>query len=426
MLAHAVAMRTTGKPARLERREFIDPAIVESVKPSEKLNQLDAFAVTAPGLEHLCAAELTALGLRARAIDGGVEWRGTLESVMRANLWSRLASRVLVRVAEFRAKAFFELELNAKKLPWSRFVAPGATVEFRVTCRKSKLYHTDAVAQRFAEALGSAVRDVRIAKAKSEADDESNASVKKPRSAKAAKQLFVVRFLHDVATVSVDASGALLHMRGYRQALAKAPLRETLAAATLLGAGWDGTNPLIDPMCGSGTIPIEAALIARRIAPGRDRSFGFLEWPEVDRDQWSAMLDQAKAGELASSAVRITGSDRDAGAITAAKANAERAGVLNDVELEVRSISAMEPAEGTGLVASNPPYGVRVGEAEKLRDLYAQLGNVLRARRPGWELALLSADRQLERQLRLDLEERLTTRNGGIPVHLVVAAIPAE
>ena len=426
MLAHAVAMRTTGKPARLERREFIDPAIVESVKPSEKLNQLDAFAVTAPGLEHLCAAELTALGLRARAIDGGVEWRGTLESVMRANLWSRLASRVLVRVAEFRAKAFFELELNAKKLPWSRFVAPGATVEFRVTCRKSKLYHTDAVAQRFAEALGSAVRDVRIAKAKSEADDESNASVKKPRSAKAAKQLFVVRFLHDVATVSVDASGALLHMRGYRQALAKAPLRETLAAATLLGAGWDGTNPLIDPMCGSGTIPIEAALIARRIAPGRDRSFGFLEWPEVDRDQWSAMLDQAKAGELASSAVRITGSDRDAGAITAAKANAERAGVLNDVELEVRSISAMEPAEGTGLVASNPPYGVRVGEAERLRDLYAQLGNVLRARRPGWELALLSADRQLERQLRLDLEERLTTRNGGIPVHLVVAAIPAE
>jgi len=426
MLAHAVAMRTTGKPARLERREFIDPAIVESVKPSEKLNQLDAFAVTAPGLEHLCAAELTALGLRARAIDGGVEWRGTLESVMRANLWSRLASRVLVRVAEFRAKAFFELELNAKKLPWSRFVAPGATVEFRVTCRKSKLYHTDAVAQRFAEALGSAVRDVRIAKAKSEADDESNASVKKPRSAKGANQLFVVRFLHDVATVSVDASGALLHMRGYRQALAKAPLRETLAAATLLGAGWDGTNPLIDPMCGSGTIPIEAALIARRIAPGRDRSFGFLEWPEVDRDQWSAMLDQAKAGELASSAVRITGSDRDAGAITAAKANAERAGVLNDVELEVRSISAMEPAEGTGLVASNPPYGVRVGEAEKLRDLYAQLGNVLRARRPGWELALLSADRQLERQLRLDLEERLTTRNGGIPVHLVVAAIPAE
>ncbi len=396
------------------------------MKPSKKLNQLDAFAVTAPGLEHLCAAELTALGLRARAVDGGVEWRGTLESVMRANLWSRLASRVLVRVAEFRAKAFFELELNAKKIPWSRHVAPGTTVEFRVTCRKSKLYHTDAVAQRFAEALGNAVRDVRIAKATPEADDESNGSVKKLKSAKGAKQLFVVRFLHDVATVSVDASGALLHMRGYRQALAKAPLRETLAAATLLGAGWDGTTPLTDPMCGAGTIPIEAALIARRIAPGRDRSFGFLEWPEVDRGQWSAMLDQAKAGELAASAVRITGSDRDAGAITAAKANAERAGVLNDIELEVRSISAMDAAEGTGLVASNPPYGVRVGEAEKLRDLYAQLGNVLRARRPGWRLALLSADRQLERQLHLELEERLTTRNGGIPVHLVVAAIPGE
>lgn len=420
MLAHAVATRTTAAPARLERRGFIDLAIVESVKESRQPNQLDAFAVTAPGLEHLCAAELKALGLRARAVDGGVEWRGTLESVMRANLWSRLASRVLVRVAEFRAKAFFELELNAKKIPWSRFIAPGMAAEFRVTCRKSKLYHTDAVAQRFAEALGSAVRDVRVAKGKAEADDDGDAS------ASAKEQLFVVRFLHDVATVSVDASGALLHMRGYRQALAKAPLRETLAAATLLGAGWDGTTPLSDPMCGAGTIPIEAARIARRIAPGRDRSFAFLEWPEVDRGQWSAMLDQSKAGELPASPVRITGSDRDTGAITAAKANAERAGVLQDIELEVRSISALEPADGAGLVASNPPYGVRVGESEKLRDLYAQLGNVLRARRPGWQLALLSADRQLERQLRLDLDERLITRNGGIPVHLVVAAIPGD
>lgn len=390
------------------------------MKPSSQPNQVDAFAVTAPGLEPLCAAELAALGIRPKPIDGGVEWRGTLESVMRVNLWSRLASRVLVRVAEFRAKAFFELELNAKKVTWSRFVAPGATVEFRVTCRKSRLYHSDAVAQRFAEAVSGAVSDVRIAKATAPPDDEGDAV----EVARGERQLFVVRFLHDVATVSVDTSGTLLHMRGYRQALAKAPLRETLAAATLLGAGWDGTTPLTDPMCGSGTIPIEAALIARRMAPGRNRSFAFLKWPQVDPAQWSALLGAARAAELSRSPVRITGSDRDTGAIVAAKANAERASVLADVELDVRPISAMEPADGTGLVASNPPYGIRIGEAERLRDLYAHFGNVLRARRPHWQLALLSADRRLEHNLRLDLDERFTTRNGGIPVHLVVAAIP--
>src|SRR5262249_44161128 len=142
------------------------------------------------------------------------------------------------------------------------------------------------------------------------------------------------------------------------------------------------------------------------------------------RTAWQSLLDQAHSNELPRSPVRIVASDRDAGAIVAARANAERAGVTDDVGFDVRPISAMESMEGPGLVASNPPYGVGVGERDALRTLYAQLGNVLRTRRPGWELALLSADRQLERQLKLALEERLKTRNGGIPVHLVVAAIP--
>lgn len=394
-------------------------AIVEAVKPSKQPNQFEVFAVTAPGLEPLCAGELTELGIRAKPVEGGALWHGDLGSVMRANLWSRTASRVLVRVAEFRAKAFFELELNAKKIPWARFVRPGGSVELRITCRKSKLYHTGAIAQRLAEALVKAVPNVRVAAGREHEDDDVPPSPEAP-----ANQLFVVRFVHDVATVSVDSSGVLLHMRGYRQAVAKAPLRETLAAAVLLGAGWNGSTPLTDPMCGSGTIAIEAARLARKIAPGRDRSFSFLHWPDADADRWRSLLEEARAGESTHSPVRITASDRDAGAIAAARANAERAGVASDVELEVRPISAIEPAEGPGLVASNPPYGVRVGESDSLRNLYAQLGNVLRAQRSGWELALLSADRQLERQLRLELDERLSTRNGGIPVHLVVAAIP--
>jgi putative N6-adenine-specific DNA methylase len=391
------------------------------VKSSTRPNQHTAFAVTAPGLEPLCAAELKGLEVRCRPEDGGVQWNGSLESIARANLWLRTASRVLVRVAEFRATAFYELELHAKRIAWDRFVTAGSTVEFRVTCRKSKLYHSDAVAQRFAQAIERRLPGVRIANAKtskSAADDDDDATENSDR------QLFVVRFLHDVCTVSVDSSGPLLHRRGYRQQVAKAPLRETLAAAILLGADWNGDIPLTDPMCGSGTIVIEAARLARLIAPGRDRSFAFLRWPEVDPQMWTKLVDQARAGELPSSPVEIVGADRDTGAVEAARANAERAGVAEDIEFRVQPISALSHAEAPGLLASNPPYGVRVGESDELRNLYAQLGNVARRQRPGWSLALLSADKRLEQQTRFAFEEQLRTRNGGIPVRIVTARMP--
>src|SRR5690349_18097856 len=245
------------------------------MKVHNRPNQVTAFAVTAPGLEPLCAAELRGLEIRPTVDEGGVLWNGAIESIARANLWLRTASRVLVRVCEFRATAFYELELHAKRIAWDRFVAAGSSVEFRVTCRKSKLYHSDAVAQRFAQGVERRVPGARIAKAKAADDDDEAAD-------SSDHQLFVVRFLHDVCTVSVDSSGLLLHRRGYRQQIAKAPLRETLAAAALLGAGWSGDVPLVDPMCGSGTIPIEAARLARLIAPGRDRGFAFLRWPEFD------------------------------------------------------------------------------------------------------------------------------------------------
>jgi putative N6-adenine-specific DNA methylase len=374
---------------------------------------LHCFAVTALGLEELCAAELRVLGLRGTVIQGGVEFRGDLSSVMRANLWLRTASRVLIRVAEFRATAFYELEARAKRIDWARYIAPGMHVEFRVTCKKSKLYHSGAVAQRFEEAVTRAVANVDTRTTK-DSDDEA---------AGADRQLFVVRLLHDVCTVSIDSSGALLHLRGYRQQLAKAPLRETLAAAVLLGAGWDGSTALVDPMCGSGTIPIEGALIARRIAPGASRAFAFLSWPGVDAATWSSVVSDARAGELARSPVDIAGYDRDAGAVAAARANAERAGVAADVAFATQPISSLAAAEPPGLIASNPPYGVRIGETDRLRNLYAQIGNVARRRRPGWRLALLSAERALERQVNVDFRECFATRNGGIPVRLVVAAV---
>jgi putative N6-adenine-specific DNA methylase len=380
---------------------------------------LACFAVTAPGLEFLAQAELSQLGVRGKIEEGGVAFSGDLVTLARANLWLRTASRVLVRVVQFRATAFHELERHAKRIAWKRFVAPSSRVAFRVTCKKSKLYHSDAVAQRFEEAVRRAVVGVKSGRAKAQdEDDDASGAVD--------QQLFVVRFVHDVCTVSADSSGALLHLRGYRQQLAKAPLRETLAAAVLLGAGWTGVAPLVDPMCGSGTIPIEAALIARRIAPGKNRTFAFLGWPGTDASVWSTLLSDALAKELSRAPVMIAGFDRDEGAIEAARANATRAGVLDDIQFVAQPISALSPAEAPGLIASNPPYGVRVGEKDRLRNLYAQIGNVMRRQRAGWSLALLSAERALERQVALDFEERFATRNGGIPVRLVVAQVPGS
>lgn len=375
-------------------------------------DRLECFAAATPGLEKLVAEELKALGITSLVEAGGAAFRATIEAIARSNLWLRTASRVIVRVATFRAQAFHELERLARAVAWERFIGSGAPVRFRVTSRKSRLYHTGAIEQRFAEAIEHRLGKPSHA-ARAGADEDSDATA-------SAAQLFVIRVVHDVFTISADSSGALLYQRGYRQAVAKAPVRETLAAAILLGGGWDPRTPLIDPMCGSGTIPIEGTLIARRMAPGLRRSFAFEQWPETNAARWLAIRDEAASMVLARASTLIRGSDRDAGAIDAARANAERAGVAQDVEFSVAPISAMSCAElEPGTVATNPPYGIRVGEAAALRDLYARLGQVLRTRCPAWQLLLLSGNPRLERQLGLTLVELARTQNGGIPVRIL-------
>ena len=357
------------------------------------------------------ARELANLGEQTRVEEGGVSWEADARSMMRANLWLRTASRVVVRVAQFPATEFYELEKRAKKIDWDRFLSPGVRAEFRVTARKSKLYHSDAIAERLEKAVGSGLRAVKT----------------KPQSAKpkaqSPKQLFVVRVLRDVFEISADTSGDLLHIRGYRQAVGKAPLRETLAAALLLAAEWNGETALVDPLCGSGTIPIEGALIARRIAPGLGRSFAFQGWPHFEASAWSKILDEARSQALPSSSVPIHGSDRDAGAIEAAQSNASRAGVSSDISLEVKAISAIQRPADAGLVACNPPYGKRIGANASIRNLYAQLGNVLRARLSGWNVALFSADARLSSQVGLPFRELFRTSNGGIKVSALKSEI---
>jgi len=317
---------------------------------------------------------------------------------MRANLQLRTASRVLVRVASFRATAFFEVEKRAKKIDWQRFIGADRVPEFRVTSRKSKLYHSDAIAERLMKATPPAAREVR-----------KDAPVEET-------QLFVVRVHRDDITISADSSGALLHMRGYRQAVAKAPLRETLAAALLIAADWSGATPLLDPFCGSGTIPIEAALLARRIPPGWRRTFAFRHWQNFVNAEWEQIRRDAEQAILPGAPVWIGGSDRDAGAIKAARENAERASTSGDIDFEIRSISDARVTTGSGLVVTNPPYGVRVGDRGDVRDLYARFGQVLRGPLVGWSAAFLSPDARLAAQLQSPAKELFQTTNGGIKV----------
>jgi len=384
------------------------------------------FAVTSPGLEPFTAAELRSLSGdgsgRSSSEDnihpepGGITFKGSAVDLYRANLHLRTASRILARLGNFfYASSFPELEERAARLPWERFLSPGRPVSLRVTCHRSRLYHSDAVARTVVTAIAA-----RLGKA--------SPLLKVDETADHPLQLIVVRLADDRCTVSVDSSGALLHKRGYRQAVAKAPLRETLAAGLLLASAWDLRSPLLDPFCGSGTIPIEAALMACGIPPGLNRRFAFMDWPNFDPPLWQSLLDQSphvpgSSGPCLPSPVLLA-SDRDAGAIQMAQANAARAGVADLIEFKCQAISSITPPPGPGWVVTNPPYGQRVSQGRDLRDLYAQFANVLRQHCPGWDLSVLCSDPILLGQMQLDLDTSLRLVNGGIAVRLARAKIP--
>lgn len=396
--------------------------------PAAPSPRFQVFAPTAPGLEAITAGELNALGVRGRQEVGGVAFGGDLDRIYLANLWLRTASRVVVRLGQFHASTFYELERRSKKLPWLDFLPEKGSVEVRVTCRKSKLYHSDAVAERVLSAIaGAASRNIELRDGSALGDENGEEEEDERASGRPAlgpTQLFIVRIVDDQCEISADSSGELLHRRGYRKEVAKAPLRETLAAAMVLASGRRRSEPLLDPMCGSGTIPIEAALIARGIAPGLKRDFQFMNWPTFDRGLWNDMLGKARSS-VTNPSLDFRGADRDAGAITAAMRNAERAGVAGDLRFSVASLSGSiaeieDVADGEGWILTNPPYGVRVGESKDLRDLYATLGTALKTKRR-WRIGILTSDAVLAAQMRLPLRPRFATSNGGIPVNFLVS-----
>jgi len=367
---------------------------------------LPLFAACQPGLEPLLAGELQALGAAPEARKGGVAFAGDARLVMRCGQWLGTASHLLVRIAEFRCRALGELQRKAAELPWREWLRAHVPLAVHGTTRGSRVYHTGAIEERIADAIGTALGRKPPTANK---DDEVLARVH-------------VRFRDDVCTVSLDATGTPLHRRGYKLDARKAPLREDLAHALLLASGWQPGTALLDPFCGSGTIAIEAAGLALGLPPGRLRAPALQSYVAFDPDVWETVRRERRP---AATAAPIVGSDRDAGAIEAARANAERAGVAAAVTFEHAAVSAQrwlagDGAPATGIVATNPPFGVRIAKGGDLRPLYQTLGNKVAGLGQGWRIAMLVNDVRLARKTGLAMQAAWTTRHGGLAVTALV------
>jgi len=281
----------------------------------------ELFAVITPGLETVTSLELARLGIGPFQVEtGGIRFEGGLDEIYKCNLHLRTVTRLLIRFGRFHAAAFSELRKKAGRLDWETYINPDLPVQIRSTSHQSRLYHSDAISERVQGAIGDRLGIPAKVGSISETDDSP-------------KQLILVRLVNNICTISLDTSGDPLYKRGYRLETAKAPLRESHAAAMLLASGWDLTQPLIDPFCGSGTIPIEAALMAGGIASGLTRRFSFMKWPGFDFSKWNQLLEQSKVLITNSSTV-ILGSDRDQGAITTSISNSQRAGISDQIQFE--------------------------------------------------------------------------------------------
>ncbi|MEL6465231.1 MAG: class I SAM-dependent RNA methyltransferase [Pseudomonadota bacterium] len=356
------------------------------------------FAITLPGMEQTLAEEARAAGLDVVAMTpGGVSLGGGWPEVWRANLELRGATRVLWRMGSFMAFHLAQLDKRARKFDWGAVLRPDVPVRVEVaTNRKSKIYHAGAATKRIETAL------------------VENAGL---RVATDAPVTLKVRIDDNRVTISVDTSGDPLHKRGHKEAVGKAPMRETLAALFLRQCGYDGTAPVFDPMCGSGTFAIEAAEIAAGLQAGRARAFAFERLVGFDAEAVAALRDTTRRRQPGP---RLWGSDRDQGAIAMARANAERADVSDLVAFEQGSAGDITPPDGPpGLVIVNPPYGARIGNKKALYPVYGRLGQVLVERFSGWRVGLVTSEASLARATGLPfLPEGPSIAHGGLRVKL--------
>lgn len=345
----------------------------------------EVYAVITPGLEDLAHQELENLGIaEVQPEEGGLSFEASFEKLCRLNLESRISSRFIVRIGSAKITTLKSLQIFANPLPWKNFIRPNQPLQVRATCKKSKLYHSGAVVERFQNAL--------------EATLGKGLTYVKGEDIPADTQRIVVRVHNDTVTVSIDSSGEHLHKRGYRQVTAKAPLRENIAAGCLAAMGYHGQSPFLDPMTGSGTLAIEAALIAKNRVPGLNREFGFMQWPMFRPKRWQDLLSEYRSKE-ATDIPPIIASDRHPGAIEAAMQNAEAAGVSDLIEFERATLTerAQSLSEASGICFLNPPYGERMGKKGNLNNLYASIDNMATGTLSDWHMGLITTNQKLMR-----------------------------
>jgi putative N6-adenine-specific DNA methylase len=367
---------------------------------------LALFATVPLGAEQLTATELEALGASTvHAVRGGVSFGGDRRILYRSLLRLRTASRVLLQLGQFPCGSPQELYDGMRALPWGELLTPAMTLAVDCTLRDSAITHSHFAALKAKDAIVDLLRD--------QTAQRPNIDTKSP-------DLRVnLHIAKNLATVSLDASGAPLDRRGWRLDRNDAPLRETLAAAIMLHTGWDGTIPLLDPMCGSGTLLLEGASIALGQPAGAGREFGLMRWRDFDRRLWERILQEEQTRAASSLSVPVLGFDQDPKAIITCRENARRAGLAYAVSFDRRRFEDTEPCGHQGVLVMNPPYGVRMGDRAGLEPLYRKIGEVFKRRFTGWTAYLLAGDLELAKLVGLKPARRFVLFNGPLECRLL-------
>lgn len=365
------------------------------------------FATVARGLEAIAAQELIDLGAQDVELGFcGVHFAGDRALLYRVNLWARIPFRILLKLREFSCRDADDLYGGVRKLDWQPYLSPEHTLAVTATGKTPQLNHSHFTALQVKNAIVDQQRD--RFQARSTVDTQTpdvrvNVHLDRGR-----------------ATLSLDSSGSSLHRRGYRPAVGAAPLKESLAAALIQMTGWQLSQAFYDPLCGSGTLPLEAALVGLNRAPGlfRDR-FGFETWPDFDAVLWGRLQRDAQAAQRDTLPAPIVGCDRDPAIIVQARTNAHNCEVPSAVQFYQRDLQDSEPPARSGILLCNPPYGERLGKGEDLGALYKQLGDVLKQRFKGWTAFILSGNKELAQSIGLKSSQRFPVYNGTLPCQLM-------
>lgn len=369
-------------------------------------SRAEAFFAPCPrGLEALLAQELAALGARdAQVVAGGAGFAGDWATCYRVNLWSRLASRVLWRVGEFDYASEEDIYAAARGVNWFDLFDVNRTLRVYVTAQKSPVKSLEFVTLRVKDAVCDRFRDD---------------TGRRPDVDRADPDVRVHVFLEEKrGALYLDTSGEPLFKRGWRAETVEAPLRENLAAGLLLLTGWTFEQPLLDPMCGGATLLVEAAAMARGRAPGMRRSFGFEKLDSFNGVLWKQLREEAAQPAKHAPQLSLFGSDADAKTLTAARRNLAAAGVERWVMLEAVDILSRKAPADSGVMIANPPYGERIGEAEALARFYPKLGDALKQNFAGWNCYFFTADRRMEKLIRLQTSRRTVLYNGALECRL--------